>query len=1165
MSRKVISAFIAFSLVLMMVIVPQVSVYAATVSNDTTNKVVTMTGSNYKMIFNYNAKVKITSFVVNGRETLDSAGMYSVVKNSGTWVTTETLGTSPSVSVNGSVVTATFSTSVANETWTFTCSDANISLKLSRTYNGAYTVNMQGTPMIHWTPSLFENIRWKDSAGNFPIAGKANNLGRADKKWIVAGDNLNTNIAVGQEQVSFSMLSNDANATALKVDTTTNHDTLDRGRVTQLRRTSSGALQTAIETSASNMTYATGSAPWGYTTGANGALDMYGMGRSDGGDIFSNVSVSNGQNDTVTMVFSPDNYSNYYDIGTINGIDGKELSHVINDLARFVVMDKRMGGFFGCAQTKASILTSELDWVPQVFSIFPGDNSKAINSLKSSLDLIRQYCVGANGSVNGSTPGAELMTWGYDHPDQWSGYVLGAVRAYYLSGDTSWLQTMKTSMENVISYEVATFCDQNHYYFVKNHQLDFQFAENCYWEQSRGTYCSYCTAQLYDSMVKFAQLERNVLNDTTKAAQYESIAATIKANYSRNVSDGGFWSTDTNSVLMGTGNADVRYIPAQAQAVKTDIISADKKKAIAQGVEAEVAYYNGKFHPFNWTTIRPAYVQGLAQYTPGGEDGGWYPCSDGDFYAAFPYLGDRSKMQDYIKNYLDISATGNGFYGNGAYARDGVTDVGYERWFTSQVMPVYGLYTYAYGFQPQYNELVIAPFISPSMVGSTVKYTWRGQTISVKYNSLYSYSIIASSLPTNIRVRFINQDANTSYTVNVDGSNNSITSDSNGNVEAVMSSTGTHSYTLSNPKAENSALAAYTGIPIGYTYCANENGSYALSGTCDVVYGANGKFNYLYGKTGTITFNNTTFGGDPISGTAKKGYYKTATSPAIDKTGWTVSASSQVSPSDVVGNAKDGNYATRWSTGQPQANGQWFTIDMGSTKYITRILLKSSNGDYPRGYQIYVSNDGTNWGSAIASGAGISDNLDITLDASYSCQIARYIKIVQTGSASNWWGINEVNVYGTPGGIDSSSYFKIVNRTSGKVLDNGGTSNRGAQIQQWEDNAANNTNQQWKIVDLGNGYYKLVCRTSNMVMDDPNGSTSNGTIIQQYDDNAVNNINQQWTVQDLRNGYYKIICRTSGKALDDPSGSTSNGTIIQQYDDNASSNNNQQWQIIKVQ
>jgi hypothetical protein len=61
--------------------------------------------------------------------------------------------------------------------------------------------------------------------------------------------------------------------------------------------------------------------------------------------------------------------------------------------------------------------------------------------------------------------------------------------------------------------------------------------------------------------------------------------------------------------------------------------------------------------------------------------------------------------------------------------------------------------------------------------------------------------------------------------------------------------------------------------PDGYTWCSSENGSYTLPGRCDIAYGANGMFNYLYTKTGTISFNNATFG-DPIPKITKAGYYK---------------------------------------------------------------------------------------------------------------------------------------------------------------------------------------------------------------------------------------------------------------------------------------------------
>jgi len=61
--------------------------------------------------------------------------------------------------------------------------------------------------------------------------------------------------------------------------------------------------------------------------------------------------------------------------------------------------------------------------------------------------------------------------------------------------------------------------------------------------------------------------------------------------------------------------------------------------------------------------------------------------------------------------------------------------------------------------------------------------------------------------------------------------------------------------------------------PTGYTWCANENDSYTFNQTVDTAYGANGSYNYRTGVSGTITFNNATFG-DPAYGVAKAGYYK---------------------------------------------------------------------------------------------------------------------------------------------------------------------------------------------------------------------------------------------------------------------------------------------------
>ena len=58
--------------------------------------------------------------------------------------------------------------------------------------------------------------------------------------------------------------------------------------------------------------------------------------------------------------------------------------------------------------------------------------------------------------------------------------------------------------------------------------------------------------------------------------------------------------------------------------------------------------------------------------------------------------------------------------------------------------------------------------------------------------------------------------------------------------------------------------------------------------------------------------------------------------------------------------------------------------------------------DYARGYQVLVSDNGTDWTSqtAIATGVGTGSLIDIQPGSPVA---HRYLRIVQTGSSSNWW------------------------------------------------------------------------------------------------------------------------------------------------------------------
>lgn len=127
------------------------------------------------------------------------------------------------------------------------------------------------------------------------------------------------------------------------------------------------------------------------------------------------------------------------------------------------------------------------------------------------------------------------------------------------------------------------------------------------------------------------------------------------------------------------------------------------------------------------------------------------------------------------------------------------------------------------------------------------------------------------------------------------------------------------------------------------------------------------------------------------------------------RTGWIASASLNNSN---AGNALDNNINTRWATNSSQENGQWFTVDFGQLYSFNTLILDvgSSKNDHPAGYEIYVSDDGDNW-SFITSGT--TSNGIIT----FAEQNKRYVKIVQTGTKSNYWSIHEFHALYTNYGL----------------------------------------------------------------------------------------------------------------------------------------------------
>jgi hypothetical protein len=143
--------------------------------------------------------------------------------------------------------------------------------------------------------------------------------------------------------------------------------------------------------------------------------------------------------------------------------------------------------------------------------------------------------------------------------------------------------------------------------------------------------------------------------------------------------------------------------------------------------------------------------------------------------------------------------------------------------------------------------------------------------------------------------------------------------------------------------------------------------------------------------------------------------------------------------------------------------------------------------------------------------------------------------------------------------VDTSAWYVLVNRNSGKALDVSGVSTAdGAVVQQWSRH--DGTNQQWQFVDSGGGYYRLKSKNSSKVLDVDNWSTADGGKVQQWTD--LNGTNQQFRLADTDSGYVKLINRNSGKAVEVTGSSTADGAAVAQFADRSGSN--QQWQLVRL-
>ncbi|MFF5496106.1 RICIN domain-containing protein [Streptomyces aquilus] len=142
---------------------------------------------------------------------------------------------------------------------------------------------------------------------------------------------------------------------------------------------------------------------------------------------------------------------------------------------------------------------------------------------------------------------------------------------------------------------------------------------------------------------------------------------------------------------------------------------------------------------------------------------------------------------------------------------------------------------------------------------------------------------------------------------------------------------------------------------------------------------------------------------------------------------------------------------------------------------------------------------------------------------------------------------------------DLKKWYVLVNRNSGKVLDDRGSArNDGAAVVQWSRHGG--ANQQWRFIDSGDGYFRLQNRTSGKVLDDLDWSKSAGSALVQWKDQNASN--QQFKLAKSSDGYLRLVNRFSGMAVGvHKAVKADGGTVVQNRDRSGA---DQQWKLVAV-
>lgn len=711
-----------------------------------TPKTITISSPKITLVLDIDGRAAITSLVVNGQKVISNTnGVFTSVNVGGTVYSSLHVIGSPTLMRSGNLYRVNGirygdKKLAISENWIFNVSDKKIKWTIERSTSKTVKADEAAMPVFN-----FDSINTWEGAYQ----------GYGGLAWFyLFNEKLNT-YGVHTRSSSFWNTKTN-NGLQLTVDAPGEQVAM------KYTRTTDDKLAYTVTASAKEMGFKTDSGTWRRRFIPNKA------------EVFAPFTMQAGKT-WQSLTLSYFDVGERYGRGKLKGINGEQVSAVLNTVARIGVIDSLHYGGNSWHTPYGPICLHE-QYIAQIG--LGVDDPAYINGYKSCLDYYRDHAIMADGRVyprwaytdedmmpgKGNKDGFYEAQWGYlldSNPD----FVANVSDLYNLTGDKAWVKKHQHGCEKALDWILNR--DSNHNGLVEM-MTDYQSQKrssdwiDIIWASYENAFIN---AKLYHALVEWADIERQ-LNNSSKAKYYADFAAKLKMNFNKPINDGGFWDAENNCYVHWIDkdrsiHGRNTVTPVNFMAIAYGICDdKPRQKTILDAIEMQMQ----KEKLFFWPLC-------MYSYAPGEGRQSQYPFPEyenGDIFLSWGSIAvkayadyDPALAVKYVKNVLEqYSKDGLAFQRYGRQKQDGRGD----DILSGNSLSIVGLYQGIYGINPMYNRLYLEPHITPELAGTELRYKYQGKNLLINLdNDSYSISIKGYKITSKERFGFNMVNGELSY------------------------------------------------------------------------------------------------------------------------------------------------------------------------------------------------------------------------------------------------------------------------------------------------------------------------------------------------------------------------------------------------------------------